>query len=351
MYAKSLNWNLIEKKLNQEWINEEKKDCYKKLFDILTINSSIEGCASSSSKGSLYSLGTMPGAWHLDANSHNTNPQAYMSMRKKESRFNSIEFSNTSGAMYLLVPTWKVRSSSLGVGKYAKKNLVHIRPFYAWNAFYILVHIWQKIWGGFVKLELKYPKHKQYPILKEISEKRNWILVRTIDLNMPKVPNPHSLIKEFGGNDVWTYNSSSKSLFCKLCSKTFTVARRFIIAQHVGTIAHKRKLDIQRQGKPPDLQQTLHQVVPEPESSFAKDLCKMIVACELAFVLEKKPDLLKLRQYAKGHQRWIHGSTRNESKYAYSLLMCTSNFNWLWKDLFQAEFSSDCSKNKAHRDP
>lgn len=44
---------------------------------------------------------------HLEANSHRTNPQAYMSIRKNESLVKFIAPSKTSGAIYRRVPTYK----------------------------------------------------------------------------------------------------------------------------------------------------------------------------------------------------------------------------------------------------
>lgn len=58
------------------------------------------GWGTSSSNGALYSLGVVPpDIWHLDANSQSTNPQAYMSMRRNESREKLIAPSKTSGAI------------------------------------------------------------------------------------------------------------------------------------------------------------------------------------------------------------------------------------------------------------
>lgn len=50
---------------------------------------------------------------HLDNSSHSTRPQAYMSMRRKASRWKLMAPSNTSGAMYLLVPTCNTKKATL----------------------------------------------------------------------------------------------------------------------------------------------------------------------------------------------------------------------------------------------
>ena len=45
-------------------------------------------------------------SFYLDANSHNTSPHAYMSTRANEFFSKVMWHSNTSGAIYLVVPTW-----------------------------------------------------------------------------------------------------------------------------------------------------------------------------------------------------------------------------------------------------
>jgi hypothetical protein len=62
---------------------------------------------------------------HLEANSHSTNPQAYMSIRKNESLVKFIAPSNTSGAIYLRVPTCEEGNNHLRVTTEIINNLIH----------------------------------------------------------------------------------------------------------------------------------------------------------------------------------------------------------------------------------
>ena len=98
---------------------------------------------------------------------------------------------------------------------------------------------------------------------------------------MPKVTEPNALIREFGGNSVWTYNLATKSLFCKLCTTSCPANRRCTVAQHVQTKRHKEKLKLQQdKDKGISVQTILGQVMPRV-SPFTQDLAKMMVECNI----------------------------------------------------------------------
>ena len=108
-------------------------------------------------------------------------------------------------------------------------------------------------------------------------------------VTMPKIVDPLALIVEFGGKGVWSYNATTKSLFCKLCSTSCTTTCRSNIAQHVETKRHKEKLKVQKQGKG-TIQQMLTEVVTvDTASTFAKDLATMMVGCDIPFNKVENP--------------------------------------------------------------
>jgi len=93
---------------------------------------------------------------------------------------------------------------------------------------------------------------------------------------------PSALISKFGGRGVWSYNTRNKSFFCKICCTSCPANRRSTIVQHVKCKKHQSKLKMKEEGSM-TTQSTL-QLMPEPDylpSAFAKDLAKMLVACNI----------------------------------------------------------------------
>eukprot|EP00095_Tigriopus_kingsejongensis_P000431 maker-scaffold171_size289870-snap-gene-1.37 protein:Tk00431 transcript:maker-scaffold171_size289870-snap-gene-1.37-mRNA-1 annotation:"hypothetical protein CAPTEDRAFT_193384" len=60
---------------------------------------------------------------------------------------------------------------------------------------------------------------------------------------MLKETNPSALIAEFGGSKVWTYNATTKALFCQLCMISIDIKKKSSIKQHVFTEKHKRGIE------------------------------------------------------------------------------------------------------------
>ena len=109
---------------------------------------------------------------------------------------------------------------------------------------------------------------------------------------MPKHTSPIALMGEFGGSRVWIYNPDTKDLFCKLCSTPCPANRRSTVSQHVESMKHKNKLEDQQAGVGTS-QVTLHQVVTSAQApaKFAKDLTKMLVACNIPLFKVENPIL------------------------------------------------------------
>eukprot|EP00095_Tigriopus_kingsejongensis_P008126 maker-scaffold256_size235750-snap-gene-0.11 protein:Tk08126 transcript:maker-scaffold256_size235750-snap-gene-0.11-mRNA-1 annotation:"lymphokine-activated killer t-cell-originated protein kinase-like" len=64
---------------------------------------------------------------------------------------------------------------------------------------------------------------------------------------MPKETNPSALSAEFGGSQVWTYNATTKALFCQLCMISIDIKKKSSKKQHVST--EKQKRGIERETK------------------------------------------------------------------------------------------------------
>eukprot|EP00095_Tigriopus_kingsejongensis_P010695 snap_masked-scaffold1306_size49381-processed-gene-0.0 protein:Tk10695 transcript:snap_masked-scaffold1306_size49381-processed-gene-0.0-mRNA-1 annotation:"PREDICTED: uncharacterized protein LOC100902024" len=112
---------------------------------------------------------------------------------------------------------------------------------------------------------------------------------------MPKETNPSALIAEFGGSKVWTYNATTKVLFCQLCMISIDIKKKSRIKQHVSTEKHKRGIERETKGEARQ-QQLLTSVV--KRSSFTTDLAKLSANIPLSKV--ENPDFRKfLEVYCK----------------------------------------------------
>eukprot|EP00095_Tigriopus_kingsejongensis_P008582 maker-scaffold167_size293163-snap-gene-1.26 protein:Tk08582 transcript:maker-scaffold167_size293163-snap-gene-1.26-mRNA-1 annotation:"PREDICTED: uncharacterized protein LOC100570869" len=115
---------------------------------------------------------------------------------------------------------------------------------------------------------------------------------------MPNETNP-ALIAEFGGSKVWTYNATTKALFCQLCMISIDIKKKSSIKQHVSTEKHKRGIERETKGEARQ-QQLLTSVV--KRSSFTTDLAKMMVSANIPLSKVENPDFRKfLKVYCKKH--------------------------------------------------
>eukprot|EP00095_Tigriopus_kingsejongensis_P011054 snap_masked-scaffold23_size669530-processed-gene-1.11 protein:Tk11054 transcript:snap_masked-scaffold23_size669530-processed-gene-1.11-mRNA-1 annotation:"PREDICTED: uncharacterized protein LOC100897935" len=104
---------------------------------------------------------------------------------------------------------------------------------------------------------------------------------------MPKETNPSALIAEFGGSKVWwTYNATTKALFCQLCMISIDIKKKSSIKQHVSTEKHKR--GIERETKGEARQQHLWTSVVK-RLSFTTDLAKMMEVPGAAYCKQPVP--------------------------------------------------------------
>eukprot|EP00095_Tigriopus_kingsejongensis_P000492 snap_masked-scaffold233_size243130-processed-gene-1.17 protein:Tk00492 transcript:snap_masked-scaffold233_size243130-processed-gene-1.17-mRNA-1 annotation:"PREDICTED: uncharacterized protein LOC100902024" len=114
---------------------------------------------------------------------------------------------------------------------------------------------------------------------------------------MPKETNPSALIAEFGGSKVWTYNATTKALFCQLCMITIDIKKKSSTKKHISTEKHKRGIERETKGEARQ-QQLLTSVV--KRSSFTTDLAKVMVSANIPLSKVENPDFRKfLEVYCK----------------------------------------------------
>ena len=97
---------------------------------------------------------------------------------------------------------------------------------------------------------------------------------------MPKTMDGHGLIRQFGGTKVWEYNHTKNEVFCKLCTASFGIERRSVIAGHVGTKKHKRNMELLEAGSL-STKQVMLSTAPIQRPVFTMDLATMLVEANI----------------------------------------------------------------------
>lgn len=92
-------------------------------------------------------------------------------------------------------------------------------------------------------------------------------------------------------------STDGKILFCNVCSKKVSADQKSQVDQHLASASHKEMQERYRQ-QPRPLQPFISLV--NHQTEFNKDLCKMLVACDIPINKVSNPNLVSfLEKYTK----------------------------------------------------
>ena len=115
---------------------------------------------------------------------------------------------------------------------------------------------------------------------------------------MPKKIDTLALIKELGGPDIWEYNHSAGKLWCLLCSQGFDKGRKSHMENHVKSERHKARLPTSTaNSSAATLRQSFIGASFQKTPSFAKDLCTMLVKCNIPLFKVEKAEFVSFLIY------------------------------------------------------